>query len=146
MTHLKKPFLIYNLQNSHLILSKWMIAHFHLYIIPWWRILALCYEPKSRDDFLLKPRFSRQGSGCGCVWGSAHIPLPSLKNLGWNKKSFLDWGQVYPITCFQGQCVYWVEGYFTSWKDGLNRYWLLGKRPWDGKNISPLEICLWLCT
>ena len=47
---------------------------------------ALCYEPKSSDDFL-------------------------LKNLVWNKKSSLDWGhnrgQEYPKTCFQGQYIGW---------------------------------------
>ena len=30
-----------------------------------WGIPALCYEPKTRDNFLLKPRFFKQGSGCG---------------------------------------------------------------------------------
>ena len=39
-------------------------------------IPALCYEPKSRDDFLLKPRFFRQGSGCGCVCGVAPKTTP----------------------------------------------------------------------
>ena len=53
------------------------------YIVPWsnvWRIPALCYEPKSRDDFLLKPRFFRLGSGFGFgrypTHTSATIPLP----------------------------------------------------------------------
>ena len=44
-------------------------------------------------------------------------PLPSMKNLGWNKKSSQDWGcnrwQVYPMsmTCFQGQYIGWKIGY-----------------------------------
>ena len=30
--------------------------------------------------------------------------------------------------------IFWVEEYFTSWKDRLNKYFgLLGKRPRDGK-------------
>ena len=46
------------------------IVHFHPVYFPVKQglarcIPALCYEPKSRDDFLLKLKFFRQGTGFG---------------------------------------------------------------------------------
>ena len=73
--------------------------------------------PQSRDDFLLKPRFFRQGSGCGCV------------TLVHNR------GKVYAIPCFTGKYTGWkctilflggkcktalFEGYFLSSKAVLD--------------------------